>query len=245
MPHDVYTSRGSGRVLFADDDESVFAPTAKALVDLGFHVDCVCTASEAAYALTRLTYDALLLDINMPGNERLELAEELFDVKNPVPVVVLTGYPSLDTVVQALRVGVVDYIVKPPRIPELAARLTRAIRRRRALAAMGSADEQMGQLLAWMKSVETSLVDQLAAPPPTPDLEHILGRLPKDAVRTLTPRESEVLVELSRGFQAREIGQRLGLSTNTVRGHIRSLFSKLQVNSQIGLLAKFLDRDTL
>ena len=61
-----------------------------------------------------------------------------------------------------------------------------------------------------------------------------------DAVRALTPREAEILDQLSKGYRSKEIGDALGISTLTVNTHIRNIYEKLHVRSRAEAVARFL-----
>ncbi len=189
-------------------------------------------------------YDVLLLDINMPGNEQLQFVRGLSHDGRIVPVVLLTGYPSMDSAVEAMRLGVVDYVVKPPKIPELCDRLNRAIIRGAALRVLTTAEQRVAELSDWIDSLKNAL---LTPPPslvpegdPSDDslTERRLPSLERLDLHQLSAREREVLDDLAKGRQAQEIAANLGVSVSTVRTHIRSIFVKLKVNSQLALLAK-------
>ncbi len=230
-----------GRVLFADDDEGVLAPTSEALESLGFTVLGACTSDEARDLLQRQTPDVILLDINMPGNEQLEFVQDLSQRPLAIPVVLMTGYPSFETAIGAMRLGVVDYVTKPPRIRDLADRLSRAISKGRSLQLLESADKRLAELNSWMESLKLSLQaanSHVSSPPPEPSDRGWYGSLPPGELKHLSRRECDVLREMARGRQAQEIANTLGLSVSTVRCHIRSLFVKLKVNSQLALMAK-------
>ncbi len=233
-----------GNVLFADDDESVLAPTSEALESVGFTVTGVCTSDEARDILAHQTPDVILLDINMPGNEQLQFVQALSKSTLATPVVLMTGYPSFESAIGALRLGVVDYITKPPKIDELSKRLTRAITKGRNLQLLESAEKKLTELNSWMEGLRATLqtagsnVDVDGVTEPSSDSQGWYGRLPRTELDQLSKRECDVLREMARGQQAQEIASSLGLSVSTVRCHIRSLFVKLKVNSQLGLMAK-------
>ncbi len=232
-----------GSVLFADDDETVLHPTATLLRSMGFEVDTACTAQEALQALYTTTHDALLLDINMPGNERLELVRQLSQVAGFVPVVIMTGFPSFESAMEALRFGAVDYITKPPDLDELRTRLLRAIQRGHAIRLLDDAEQRVALLAEWLDKVRGTLASNTTSLRQMvtggPDLmADPLANLSENERRQLSRREREVLTALAQGNQAQQIADSLSLSISTVRNHIRSVFVKLRVNSQVALLAK-------
>lgn len=236
-------SAGSrGRILFADDDVAVLKPTTTALMRAGFMVTAAASGHEALARLSEQgAYDLLLADIAMPGNAGLELAE--WAVREALlPVVLITGYPSVATAVQALRAGVVDYITKPFDFDELFARLDMAIERGHAMRAVRSVREQADRLASTAASLQSILRGHPSSEPPAerPRLPTTdpLRHLPAEEVELLSPRERDVLRYLARGNQVADIARLLGLSSNTVRNHVKSLFIKLKVRSQVALLGK-------
>lgn len=242
-----------GNLLFADDDDSVLRPTSEALRCAGFEVDSVNTAREVQDALSARNYDAVLVDINMPGNEQLQLVRELSAIQTSSPIVILTGFPSLETAVDALRLGVVDYITKPAKLDELFERLDRAVQRGRLLRTLHSTEEQVAQLSTWLTALKGAVHHGIPFREKNgsgSDRSRGSGEgdplrnLRRDELEQLSRREREVLATLAAGHPAQEIAELLGLSTNTVRNHLKSIFLKLRVNSQVALLAKLAKRDT-
>lgn len=232
---------GRGHILFADDDELVLRSTSAVLSLHGFRVTEAITTREALESIHRQPPDTLLIDIEMPGNRELELLHTLEARNVHLPVVILTGRPSLATAVSAVRLGVVDYISKPPDIPELLERLDIAVHRGRVLRSIQVAESlsaQLSQNLANLKHViQQGPGGKLPAPAPSaaPDA---LENLDADAISRLSPRERDVVRELAKGNSPQKVAETLALSTNTIRNHLKSIFVKLRVNSQVELLGK-------
>lgn len=140
------------RILIADDSETCMAVIAECLRDAGYQCDCVRDAHEALAALQGgNAYDLLMADINMPGNERLELLRRLARNQPPLPVMLITGYPSVDTAVEALRLSVVDYLMKPLNFPAVLGRIGQAIDKGRVLRSLHRAREETS---AWAGTIE-------------------------------------------------------------------------------------------
>src|SRR3989475_122006 len=97
------------RILIADDEETFLQSMGALLRREGYACDCVRDAREAAAALEQAAYDLLITDIYMPGNAELEFLSELQSRGSIIPVIVVTGYPSVATAVEALRLSVEDY----------------------------------------------------------------------------------------------------------------------------------------
>lgn len=231
-----------GKILFAEDDAIVRRATALALVRAGFMVTQAGDSAEVRALFEAQPFDLLLADINMPGNDGLELAEWVAREKL-VPVVLLTGYPSIETTIKALRAGVADYIVKPCDPDELVARIETALERGRAIQAIRFVRQQADSLAATAAELQTLLradpTSEVPSVRPTPlPAQDPLHRLPSEEIELLSPRERDVLRLLAKGQQVADIAKALGLSANTVRNHVKSMFIKLRVRSQVALLGK-------
>ncbi len=116
-----------GRILFADDDELFREGLAARLRYEGFFCVCAACGAEAIDWLRREEFDVLLSDIFMPGNTSLELIQTVPQVVSGLPVILLTGRPTIDTAVSSVNLSVVGYITKPPDFPQLRALLLRSV----------------------------------------------------------------------------------------------------------------------
>jgi DNA-binding response OmpR family regulator len=95
-----------------------------------FHVDAAHDGEEAEALLDENQYDAIVLDLNLPGKDGIALCREIRDEKKiPTPIVVLTARTAKDSIVEALNLGADDYITKPFDMEELVARIRSVIRR--------------------------------------------------------------------------------------------------------------------
>src|SRR5215213_10712907 len=100
------------RVLLADDDETFRITTCRLLAREGYLCDCAADAEEAM-KLMKHRYDVLLVDIRMPGNVNFEFVKTVQRMMPKLPIIVMTGFPSVETAVRSLRLSSVDYLVKP------------------------------------------------------------------------------------------------------------------------------------
>jgi DNA-binding response OmpR family regulator len=116
------------RILVIDDEEVVHASLRKILSRLGFAVDAVLTAQAGLDRLANERYDLVITDLIMPGMNGIELLNELQERGTRPPILMITGYPTIRTAVQALRLGAMDYIAKPYTRKELLAPVKRALR---------------------------------------------------------------------------------------------------------------------
>lgn len=139
-------------ILVVDDDPSIRMIMKELLTDAGYRMD---VAEEPAIAIQKLAkahYDIIFSDINMPGMTGIELLRSLRQAKNDVRVVIMTADATLDSAIEATRLGANDYLHKPFRsldaVLSLASTLAEKVREERAkTAVMGSlvaAAEQAG-----------------------------------------------------------------------------------------------------
>ena len=118
------------RVLVIEDDTTLGHALAEFLTDQGYAVDWLTDGERAEGALAALSYDLLLLDLNLPGKSGLDVLRGLRQDGNLIPVLVLTARDGLDDRVAGLDAGADDYVTKPFDLPELAARMRVFARRR-------------------------------------------------------------------------------------------------------------------
>ena len=116
-----------GRILMADDEESFLKSTTELLRRQGFECDGVGDAPAALEKLQTNPYDLLIADIKMPGNHDLELIKKLPKVAPGMPVIMVTGYPSLESAAQSIELPVVAYMVKPLDFDQLLAQAKMAV----------------------------------------------------------------------------------------------------------------------
>jgi sigma-B regulation protein RsbU (phosphoserine phosphatase) len=123
---------GVPRVLVADDQPDVVTALRMLLRDAGFDADSASSVHEVRTRLDRRDYDLLLMDLNYArdttsGHEGLELLQEVHERDPLLPVVVMTGWGSIDTAVEAMRRGARSFVPKPWDNATLAAAVTREV----------------------------------------------------------------------------------------------------------------------
>jgi DNA-binding response OmpR family regulator len=110
------------------DDEDVTRLTLLRILQLeGYEVVGVENGVAALEELNRCPYDGMIVDIKMPGMNGMELVEKVIEQIPRIPIVVLTAYGSFETAVQALRMQVVDYLVKPASAETILTSIKRAL----------------------------------------------------------------------------------------------------------------------
>lgn len=121
-----------GSILVVDDDSSTRRTLRMTLSEMGFTV-VEAARGEEALSLVRVTwFDAVLLDVDMPGMGGVETCRRIRNAIARLPILMLTVMDSEDDKVLALDAGADDYVTKPFQLRELAARLRSAVRRRSA-----------------------------------------------------------------------------------------------------------------
>lgn len=121
-----------GTVLIVDDERSIRVSLRTILSNIGFEIVEAARGEEALSLVRTAQFDAVLLDINMPGIGGVEVCRQLREGSARLPIVMLTVQGSEDRKVEALDAGADDYITKPFQLRELIARLKAAVRRNKA-----------------------------------------------------------------------------------------------------------------
>jgi len=117
------------RVLLLEDQETLRNSTRTGLEELGFAVDAVEDGDTALDQALGMPYDALVLDIMVPGRDGLSILRTLRERRLATPVILLTARSALPERIAGLNLGADDYLTKPFYVEELAARLRTVVRR--------------------------------------------------------------------------------------------------------------------
>jgi two-component system, NarL family, nitrate/nitrite response regulator NarL len=190
------------------DDHRLFAEAVRpSLERLGFEVSIVTTGREALLAVREEPPDLVLVDIALPGEDGLSVGEKILEDQPEVTLLALTALTDPDLVEESLRMGFSGYITKDAPMPHFV---------RAVLAALG------GETVI-PRDHAASTRRRRATPADHAEL----------LTRQLTPREREVLSLLAGGAGGKEISKRLSITTNTVRTHVQSILTKLQVHSRL------------
>jgi DNA-binding NtrC family response regulator len=127
----------SRRVLIADDQPDVVAALRLLLRGAGFEIDTACSVQEVRDRLNVRAYDLLLMDLNYArdttsGREGLDLLTEVHERDRLLPIIVMTGWGSIETAVEAMRRGARTFVHKPWENASLTATVTRELEEARA-----------------------------------------------------------------------------------------------------------------
>jgi two-component system response regulator HydG len=124
-------ARSAGKILVVDDEPEMCALLEAGLGRRGFEVASRTSGDAALEALDQVDFDAIVVDLNMPGMSGLEVSSWVAANRAETPVVVITAFGSLETAVAAIRAGAYDFVTKPFEIEAIALTLDRAVGYRR------------------------------------------------------------------------------------------------------------------
>ena len=172
------------------------------------------TGEQALVGVPAETPDVVLVDINLPGMSGIECVAALKARLPSLRVLMLTTYEEADLIFDSLRAGASGYLLKK-RVPD---ELVPAVEQ----VYDGGAPMSM--------QVARKVVDYFQRTPQV-----------SVAIEKLTPREDEILGLLATGSFDKEIANALGISINTVRAHLRSIYEKLHVQSRTEAVVRFLE----
>lgn len=178
------------------------------------------SAQEALRIVGEHRPHVVLMDIRLPGRGGIEATREITQRYPDVQVVMLTSYVDDELVVQAIRAGAAGYVLKQVGNEEL----LRAVR----AAARGESPLDPTTTSRLLKRVR--------------DLERAAD---KSAFKDLSPRELDVLVEVSQGKRNAEIGEELNLSEKTVRNYVSNILQKLHLSNRVELATYAVEHNLL
>lgn len=202
-------------VSIVEDDAGVRSSLAK-LIDSSPGFRCLTqhpTGESALQELPRANPDVILMDINLPGLSGVECVRKLKPGLASVQIIMLTVYQNTEHIFNALTAGATGYLLKqtPP------AELLAAIR------------DVHGGGSPMSSHIARKIVQSFQKPlPAARDTDN------------LSPRESEVLDLLAKGYLYKEIADKMGLTYATVHTHIRHIYEKLHVRSRTEAVARHL-----
>jgi len=166
------------RILIAEDEANLRLVLQKELERLGYRVQAAPDGEAALRKLEESNVDVLLCDINMPRIDGMELLRRVHQRPNPPEVIMLTGQATVETAVEAMKLGAYDYLTKPYSITELDVRVKQAADKRR------------------LRVDNVRLREQLARQSALPEIVSV-SELMKEAIRLIervAPSEASVLI---------------------------------------------------
>jgi DNA-binding NarL/FixJ family response regulator len=177
---------------------------------------CVGAWERAEAALDQITLlkpDVVLMDINLPGMSGIEATARVKADSPNTQIVMVTVYEDTDSIFRALKAGACGYLLKRASSQEI----IEAIR-----------DVQVGGS-PMTSEIARKVVRAFQGPPPA-----------HDSSAVLSTREREILEMLSRGYVNKEIADKLSISYQTVKVHMKHIYEKLHVRSRTEALIKFM-----
>ena len=173
------------------------------------------TAEEGLRILPHARPDVVLMDIHLPGMSGIEAVKRLKELLPDTQIMMLTVFEDDEKIFHSLIAGATGYVLEhtPP------AELLDAIR---ILHGGGSpmSDQIARRVVETFRSLGSS----------------------RDATENLTDRETEILAAVAKGYRDKEVAERLFLSAETVRTHLRNIYKKLHVRTRTEAVLKFLGR---
>ncbi len=168
------------KILVVDDESSLRLVVKKELARLGHEVETASDGEEAWQLLEEKDFEVILADINMPRMNGMELLRRLKEKRqNPPEIIMLTGHATVESAIEAMKLGAYDYLTKPYRMSELAVLISQAAEKYRL-----KIDNQ--RLRA---QIERKTLDTLEIVAESPQMKEIL-RL----VQRVAPSETNVLI---------------------------------------------------
>jgi DNA-binding NarL/FixJ family response regulator len=173
-------------------------------------------AESALLDLPKHKPDVVLMDINLPGMDGVECVRQLKAKVPKIHILMLTVYEDSNRLFKSFLAGASGYLLKrsPPE---------------KLLAAIQEVCDGGAPMTPEIARRVVQLFRQIPEPPPD---------LPK-----LTPRERDILEQLSQGFRYKEIVDNLGVSIGTLHSYISKIYEKLQVHSRTEAVVKFLNKN--
>ena len=168
-------------------------------------------AEDALKALTHDPADIVLFDVQLPGMNGIECMRRLKIIHPKMQCMVLTVYDKPDTVFEALKAGAISYRLKSTPAEKI----------------LEAIEEGYHGGTPISSQIARKVIEAFAVREKTNDYFQDLSR-----------REQEVLEQLAKGYRYQEIADKLFVSIETVRTHIRNIYEKLQVNTRVEALKK-------
>lgn len=190
------------------DDHVLMREGIKHLLEFDGSVEVIEEASdgvECLEKLERVTPDILLLDINMPDMNGIEVLEELKNRNNNIKVLVLTVHSEVEYLIRAIDIGANGYILKD------------------------SGSAELKQAIHTIMNNESYIQPNLL---PALNSRLINRDIDKEKLETLTKRELEILKQVVGGMFNKEIAASLHISERTVKNHLSNIFKKIDVSDR-------------
>ncbi len=234
------------RLLVVDDEEDITAVLGDILAEQGYLVEIARDGDEAWDKVRADPFDAVITDLKMPRMGGLELLRRVKDAGLPSVVIIMTGFATVETAIESLKIGAYDYILKPFKVSELLQVVARALEKIRleaenlhlreqlsllrlseAVASSLALDEVLAIVVeAALKEVQADGVELLFRPPGSPEFSRRLGLGPDGALPPVLGNPRLLEANLASAAHLQITGKALGgLLDPTASGQMRTLLS--------------------
>ena len=202
-----------GRVLVVDDEDGLRAFLAEALTTAGHDVTTAASGDEALRRLAGQAFELVITDLRMPGTDGMAVLRRVRAEQPETEVIVLTAHGTIETAVEAMKLGAFDYLQKPLGSPaELRLVVARALERRQLVAARDRARlDDAPPTLTWGDPTMAAVVDALRKVAPTHATVLLSGE-------SGTGKEVAAYASANVALAASNTRSRLGASTAPVSG---------------------------
>lgn len=180
-----------GSILVVDDDATIHESCGRVLRKAGYSVDIALSGEGALQKLNENLYDLILLDIKMADMDGIKTLAEMKGKTPDISVVMVTGYPSIKTVRDSMRLGALDYLEKPFTPSELLNTVEEAIGRKRNVQAMREKTEGFQQSEPVKLTAASVMRTKIVMCDPTASISEVARMMIDTNVRSILVREDE------------------------------------------------------
>ncbi len=118
------------RVLIVDDEKEFVQVLSKRLLIRDYDVTASLSGEDAIEKVKAYNFDVVILDVAMPGMDGIETLHEIKGIKPLIEVIMLTGHASVETAIEGMKLGALDYLIKPCETEDLVAKINKAYERK-------------------------------------------------------------------------------------------------------------------
>jgi DNA-binding NarL/FixJ family response regulator len=192
-------------ILIVDDEESIRV-SLESILNKKYYIKTTENGSMALMMLQNDHYDLILADIKMVGMTGIVLLRKVKESFPDTPVLLMTGYSSLDTAIEAMRLGASDYLIKPVTKKAIFLSIHRCLENNKP--------KRKAKLSRYLEASIHALPGQ----------------------KPLTKRELEVFNHLISGMSDKCIAKELALTVPTIKFHLQNIYKKSGINGRKGIL---------
>jgi len=121
------------KVLLVDDEEEFTSVLSERMQNRGLKVDAVASGTDALEMVEKQSYDAIIVDLQMPGIDGIETLKRMLQKNPDMQVILLTGHATLEKGIEAVKLGAVDFLEKPADLQQLLDKIKSASRKKMLL----------------------------------------------------------------------------------------------------------------